>query len=215
MLDVELQAQDDLLMAEVRCVDGSRLTVLPVPVLDREGVPYEVTLEMRRDGEPFGEVGERCGFFLATTAARLRGAREAGLDYPADGLEAGVRAWAADEGLDQARTWQAVQRYLPRDRELFAFRSRDPDDVAASGELRVALREERSWLPATDGPSGRGRLDGLAVLTAWGAAGTGVRAVLDSAGLLALLDALLADCASVGAVYPPADVAEGLRRPVG
>lgn len=202
-------------MAQVTCVDGTVLTVLPVPVLDREGVPYEVTLRLLRDGRPFGEVGERCGFFLATTVARLRAARTAGADYPPGGVEAGLRAFAADEGRDASATWSALERYLPRDRDLFAFRSRDPDDLATAGELRVALREERAWVAATGGARGRWRLDCRAVLDAWGTGGAGVRAVLDSDGLLALLEALLVDCAGVGATYDAADPGDGLRRPVG
>ena len=58
-------------VADVTCVDGSVLSVLPEAVLDRDDVPYEMALRLLRDGEPFGVVGERCGFFLATVAARL------------------------------------------------------------------------------------------------------------------------------------------------
>lgn len=202
-------------MAEVTCVDGSVLSLVPVPVLDREDVPYEVTLRLLRDGQPFGEVGERCGFFLATTVARLRAARAGGADYPAGGVEAGVRAFADDEGRDEEATWAVLGRYLPRDRELFAFRSRDPDDLSTAGELRVDLREERSWVPSTGPGRGRWRRDCRAVLDAWGDRGTGVRAVLDSDGLLAVLEQLLADCAAVGASYDAVDPGEGLRRPVG
>jgi hypothetical protein len=203
-------------MAELQCVDGSVLSVLPVPVLDREGVPYEVTLRLLRDGEPFGEVGERCGFFVATTAARLSAARADDPDgFPASSLEAGLRAWAQDRGVDADDGWAAFERYLPRDRELFAFLSRDPDDVTAAGELRVSLRNERSWLPPADGQArGRWELRCRAVVDAWGAGGTGVRAVLDSAALLAFLERLVEDFAAVGATYD-GEVVSGLRRPVG
>jgi hypothetical protein len=203
-------------MAEVRCVDGSVLSVLPVPVLDREGAPYEVTLRLLHEGELFGEVGERCGFFVATTAARLRAAREGDPDgFPASSLEAGLRAWAQDRGEDADRAWVAFERYLPRDRELFAFLSRDPDDVTAAGELRVGLRNERSWLAPEDGHvRGRWELRCRAVVDAWGASGTGVRAVLDSAGLLAFLERLVTEFAAVGASYA-GEAAAGLRRPVG
>ena len=203
-------------MAEVRCVDGSVLSVLPVPVLDRTGSPYEVTLRLLRDGAPFGEVGERCGFFLAQTAARLRAARDADPEgFPHSGLEAGLRAWAADRGLDGDAAWSAFERYLPRDRELFAFRSRDPDDLTQAGELRVGLHTQRSWV-SSDGP-GRGRwlVQARAVLDAWGAHGVGVRAVLDAGQLLALLDDLVAACAGVGAAYDGDAAVPGLRRPVG
>ena len=204
-------------MAEVRCVDGSVLSVLPVPVLDREGVPYEATLQLERDGEPFGEVGERCGWFLAATAARLRAAREAGGPdaFPPSGVEAGLRAWLADQGEPET-AWPALERYLPRERELFAFLARDPDDVASAGELRLRLRDERRWLPGADGAAERGRwsLRCRAVLEAWGSGGTGVRAVLDSTALLVLLDELAAECAQAGAGAVELDPGR-VRRPVG
>ena len=201
-------------MAELSCVDGSVLSVLPVPCLGRDGVPYEVTLRLDRDGEQVGAVGERCGFFVAQTAARLRAAGPGA--FPLSGLEAGLRAWAADHGVDGDEAWAGFARYLPRDREVLAFRSRDPDDVAAAGELRVVLREERSWVPPVqDGGRGRWRLRCLAVVEAWDAHGRGVRAVLDSAGLLAFLEQLLSDCAAVGVPYDGAEQVAGVRRPVG
>ncbi len=198
-------------MAELRCVDGSVLSVLPEPCLGRDGVPYEVTLRLERDGQQVGAVGERCGFFLAQTAARLRAVH----GFPASGLEAGLRAWAADHGADADEAWSGFARYLPRDREVLAFRSRDPDDVSSAGELRVVLREERSWAPAReDGGRGGWRLRRLAVVEAWDAGGRGVRSVLDRDGLLAFLDRLLADCAAAGVPYDD-DAVSGVRRPVG
>lgn len=195
-------------VAVVTCVDGSVLTVLPVPVLDRHGVPYEVTLRMLRDGALFGEVGERCGYFLASTAARLRAAIAAGDDYPASSLEAGVRAWAADRDADGHQAWADLQHYLPRDRELFCFRSRDPDDLSTVGELRATLEVERHW-------TGKGgwQLLCLTSLQAWGT--TGVRAVLDSRQLLEFLTSLVQDFALVGASYEAHEDATGMRRPVG
>ena len=198
-------------MAELTCVDGTVLSVLPEPCRDRDGTPYEVTLRLLLDGREIGAVGERCGFFLAATAARLRAA---GPDaFPVGSVEGGLRAWAVDEELDPDQAWASLSRYLPRERELFAFRSRDPDDVSVAGELRAVLREERSWI-RQDGV-GRWRLRRLAVVEAWGAGGRGVRAVLGSAELLAFLDRLLADCAEVGASYDGVGEATGLRRPVG
>lgn len=182
-------------MARVDCTDGSRLTLLPVPVLDRDGVPYEVTLRLLRDDEPFGEVGERCGWFVAAAAERVR----ASDGPPASTLESGLRAWARDADLDADAAWEQLQRYVPRDRELLALRSRDPDDLAASGELRVWLRRELTWVGGE--PRGRWQRQDRAVLDAWGDGGTGLRAVLDRAALLGLLDALLADCAAVGVTY--------------
>ena len=195
-------------MAVLACDDGSVLEVLPVPVVDRDGVPYEVTLRMSRDGQPFGEVGERCGFFLAATAARVQAAIESGVEFPDSSLQAGLRAWAADTGRDPGRTWAEQERYLPRDRELFCFRSRDPDDVSSTGELRVTLEVQRRWA--------RGwQVERLAVVHAWGTAGVGVRSVLDSGQLLAFLEALVQDVGSVGARYDGHDDATRLRRPVG
>ena len=197
-------------MAEVTCVDGSVLGVFGVPVADRDGVPYEVTLRLTRDGEPFGEVGERCGYFVAGTAARLRAARSKDEEgFPESSVEAGLRAWARDADEDPDEAWHVLCRYLPRDRELFAFRARDPDDLATVGELRTTLEVERSWA------DGRWSLRCRAVLEAWGRPGTGVRAVLTSADLQRFLDDLVTDFAAAGATYDETDDASPLRRPVG
>ena len=196
-------------MTTVRCLDGTVLDVRPVPVLGRDGVPYEVSLSLLRDGEPFGEVGERCGYFLAATAARLRAARAAGQPFPASSLEAGVRAHAEDRGTDADGSWRDVLPYLPRDRELFSFHSRDPDDLAAIGELRARLVEERVW------SYDAWVLGSAVVLEAWGAGGVGVRALLSSDQLLAFLEDLVQDFAAVGASYEADEDAARLRRPVG
>ncbi len=201
------QRRKDGVVANVTCVDGTVLTVLPVPVLDRDGVPYEVSLRLLRDGEPFGEVGERCGYFLASTAARLRAARAAGDDYPASSVEAGVRAWAADREADGDAAWDDLRHYLPRDRELFCFRHRDPDDLSTVGELRATLEVERRWTEAG------WELLCLTSLRAWGV--TGVRAFLDSDQLLDFLTSLVQDFADVGASYETQDDVTGMRRPVG
>ena len=178
-------------MAEVTCLDGSVLVVRPVPVLDRDGAAYELTLDLLLDGRPFGAVGERCGFFLAAAAERLRG------DGPASTLEAGLRRWAADGGQEPDRAWQQLERYLPSDRELFAFLARDPDDLTTVGELRAWLRSQRRWIPGE--PRGHWQVSEHVVLDAWGAGGTGVRAVLDRAEALALLDELGRESTRIGA----------------
>ncbi|MCW2599451.1 MAG: hypothetical protein JWM02_1280 [Frankiales bacterium] len=196
-------------MAVVNCVDGSVLTVLPVPVRDRDGAPYEVTLRLLRNGQPFGEVGERCGYFLASTAARLRAARAGDEQFPTSSLEGGLRAWATDAGEEPDAVWEVLQRYLPRDRELFCFRARDPDDLSTVGELRASLQIASQWTAA--GWSMRC----LAVLEAWGERGQGVRAMLDSTALLAFLESLVQDFAAVGATYEASEDGSGLRRPVG
>lgn len=167
-------------MAEVVCIDGSVLGVVPVPVLDRDGAPYEVTLQLLRDGAAFGHVGERCGWFLAGAAARVRAAH----GMPVSTLEAGVRAGGGD--------WERLSPQLPRDRELFAFLAREPDDLPGAGELRVRLRSVRTW------SAGSWQVRHEALLEAWGEDGTGVRALLDREGLLALLDALVEQAAALG-----------------
>ena len=195
-------------MAEVRCVDDSTLGVHPVPVVDRDGVPYELTLRLTRDGEPFAAVGERCGYFLAATAARLATERTGDPErFPPASLDGGVAAWAADTGAapaDGAR----LMRYLPRDRDLFSFRSRDPDDLSVGGELRCALHDRREW-------HGGWQLTRRAVLEAWDENGCGVRAVLTASDLAAFLDALLAEAAAAGCRYDLDEAGLPLGRPAG
>lgn len=202
-------------MADVRCADGSLLGVHPEPVLDRDGVPYEVTLRLTLDGAPFGAVGERCGYFLAASAARLRRALGSDEQLPESSTEAGVRAWARDAAMDADATWSSLERYLPRDRELFAFRSRDPDDLSTVGELRVRLEVVRRWSATSVDALGAWQREPCAVLEAWGSGGRGVRAVLPPASLLALLERLVEEFGDVGAPYDRTDDASVLRRPVG
>lgn len=187
-------------VAAVTCIDGSVLELRPVPVRARDDVAYEVTLQLVRDGAAFGEVGERCGWFLASAAALVRSA-VLGAAVPTTALEAGVRRWAARSGVDADGVWGELDRYLPRDRELLALRARDPDDVAVCGELRVEVRQERSW---QRNGAGRGEwaLVQTAVLDAWGDDGIGVRALVGLPELLDLLEALVAEVASVGAELP-------------
>ena len=193
-------------MAELVCIDGSVLAVCPVPVLDRGGTPYEATLRLQRDGAPFGDVGERCAARLAETADRLRCSRLHGPDsFPEAGVDAVLRA------LDGCGT--AVRRALPRDRELLALRARDPDDLPSDGELRVWLREQRTFCRTGDEGPGGWSVCRSAVVDAWGSAGTGLRAVLDSAGLMSWLDRLVDECTCVGALDPPAEQQGTTARP--
>lgn len=217
-------------MADVTCVDGSVLTVLPEAVLDRDDVPYEMALRLVLDGQPFGVVGERCGFFLATLAVRLaRSTAESGpiaddgmsvvwVDpddrFPPSSMEAGVRAWAADAGVSPDETWQALTRYLPRERSLFSFRRRDPDDPARLGELRCSLRTSKAWVSGGTGGLGRWVIRERAVLDAWGESGRGVRAVLTAPELLAFLRMLLAQADAIGITYADTGPID-LQRPVG
>jgi hypothetical protein len=184
-------------VAAVTCIDGSVLELRPVPARARDDVAYEVTLQMLRDDVPFGEVGERCGWFLSSAAARVRAA-VLGDAPPTSALEAGVRRWATRQGADADAVWAELDRYLPCDRELLALRARDPDDVAAPGELRLEVRRERTW-QRTPGGRGRWALAETAVLDAWGDGGVGVRAALSVPALLDLLEAMVAEVASAGA----------------
>ena len=63
-------------MGELRCVDGSLLGVAAIPCHDQAGVPYEVTLRLALDRQPFAIVGQRCGHQLAALAAQVQAARE-------------------------------------------------------------------------------------------------------------------------------------------
>src|SRR5215469_7462223 len=63
-------------MGELRCVDGSLLGVAAVPCHDRLGRPYDLTLRLVRDSQPFAIVGQRCGHQLASLAAQVKAARE-------------------------------------------------------------------------------------------------------------------------------------------
>ena len=174
-------------MAEVACVDGSVLTLRPVPKLDRSGAAYEVTLRLLRDGEPFGDVGECSGWLLSRTAEQLRALQQ---DQGPDAFPPGAYDAVLDHGLVEDGDRTLLRRLLPRDRELLCLRARDPDDGDPSGELRLWVREDRTWHDGRDGARGRWSLRTRAVLDAWGSAGTGLRALLDGPALLRLLEAL-------------------------
>ncbi|WP_051300574.1 hypothetical protein [Actinomadura rifamycini] len=171
-------------MRTLRCLDGSALTVLPVPSFDRGGAPYEVTLELRRDGAVFGAVGERCGYFLADAAARLAAARADGSPQAARWPDPDDRFPGRDAGRDGAAA---------RGPELFAFRYRDRGDVMSTGELRCTVRTSSLWVGRQQSAAGRWRVARRAVLEAWGAGGRGVRAVLTSTELVRFLDGLLVE----------------------
>lgn len=158
-------------------MDGSYLTISPVLCRDSTGVPYEVTLELHRDGVPYGTVGERCGWFLARLA---RGVEEA----------------RADDG-PQAEAWPDPEDRFPGDEgELFAFRYRARTDVVGGGELRCRLRTIPSWIPSEGcggAAPGEWRLTRRAFLEAWGSGGVGLRAELTSAQLAALVRGLVGE----------------------
>lgn len=180
-----------LYMVGLRCVDGSYLTVTPRVCADSVGVPYEVTLELYRDGSPYGVVGERCGHLLARLAEEVVAARAA----------TGGR-WADPD-----------DRFPEINGELFAFRYRTRTAMVA-GELRCHVRMLPTWLPtgrAADHhppagrfpPTGRWHLRRRAVVEAWGHASVGLRAVLTSGELAAFLGGLVAEAESgLGGALP-------------
>lgn len=188
-------------MAELVCVDGSVLSLLPVPTLDRCGVPYESTLRLLRDGVPFGDVGQCSGWLLARTAQLLRAEQRTADRFPLPDWSAALASGDGERAV--------VRALLPPDRELLCLRAREPDDGEGTGELRLWVREDRSWHAGRDGAPGRWSLRTSAVLDVWGAAGTGLRCLLDGDALLALLDALIDESAGttdpLQAVRGPAD----------
>ncbi|WP_262379814.1 hypothetical protein [Nonomuraea sp. PA05] len=129
----------------------------PVACTDSVGAPYEITLELHRDGAPYGSVGERCGHLLARLARGV------------------------DEARRGSRRWADPDDRFPCDEpdsELFSFRYRTRAGLGG-GELRCQLRTIPVWQP---GP-GEWRLTRRAYVEAWGATGVGMRAVLTSAEL--------------------------------
>ncbi|WP_090759830.1 hypothetical protein [Nonomuraea maritima] len=155
-------------MGGLRCMDGSYLSVTPVACTDSVGTPYEVTLELHRDGTPYGSVGERCGWLLERLARGVDDARRGG---------------------DAARRWADPDDRFPvaePDGELFSFRYRTRTG-AEGGELRCQLRTIPVWQPAC----GEWRLTRRAYVEAWGSTGAGTRAVLTSAELSAFIRQLV------------------------
>lgn len=200
----------------LRCVDGSYLTVTPRACVDSRGVPYEVTLELYRNGTPYGVVGERCGWFLARLA------------------EAVARSRAAEDGA--AARWPDPDDRFPEDcsgTELFAFRYRARTAVVGGGELRCQVRTLPLWVPAGDVsrdehgrgvPVGEWRVIRRAVVEAWGTTGNGLRALLTSGELAEFVSGLVAEAEDLLGGAIPGDVQQRVsgrfpgavdRRPVG
>ncbi|MER6946340.1 hypothetical protein ABT294_20130 [Nonomuraea sp. NPDC000554] len=153
-------------------MDGSYLTVTPVACTDSVGRPYEITLELRRDGTPYGVVGERCGWLLARLARGVDDARD---------------------GRGGAGLWPDPDDRFPDEEpesELFSFRYRTRSGVVGGGELRCQLRTIPIWVPRREG-CGEWRLTRRAYVEAWGASGIGMRAVLTSAELAVFVRGLV------------------------
>lgn len=182
-------------MGQLRCVDGSLLGVAAVPCRDRLGQPYDLTLELVKDSQPFAIVGQRCGYQLASLAAEVQAARE-------DPEQ--VRSWPDPDDRFPvpgprrlpARACETAM-FEPGESEYFTLRSQDRADLPGNGEMRCLLRSTARWqadTPMTRSASrGHWRLRRRAVLEAWGERGTGVRAVLTSAELVAFLDTVLSE----------------------
>lgn len=165
---------------------------MPVAARDRRGLAYEVTLELRRDGDLFGRVGERCGYFLGDLERRLAAAR-------ADGSPQ-AEAWPDpdDRFPDPAHERWISGPFAAAEPELFAFRYRDRGDLASTGELRCSVRTSAAWVGPHGSPDGRWRLARRAVVEAWGAGGRGVRSVLTAGQLADFLADLLAEADRLG-----------------
>jgi hypothetical protein len=206
-------------MGELRCVDGSVLTVTALACSDRLGVPYEITLGLWRERKPFASIGERCGFRLSQLAASVTAARE----DPAQAV-----AWPdpddrfPEPGQSGSPGGVWSKEFRPGEREYFSLRSRERSDLPGSGEFRCVLHDSAVWLDEQLPSGGRGHLGAAspghpdavrlghlgavrpgsgqpggwsltrrAVIEAWGADGIGVRAVLTSAELVTFLDTVL------------------------
>lgn len=161
-------------MGGLRCVDGSYLTVTPIPCTDSVGTPYEITLELRRDGTPYGIVGERCGWLLARLARGVSRAREG--QGPAEPGEAGK--WPDPD--DRFPVGEGGS-------ELFSFQYRARSGAMTGGELRCQLRTIPIWLPNKR----EWRVTRRAFVEAWGSSGVGMRAVLTSSELAAFVHGLV------------------------
>jgi hypothetical protein len=140
-------------MGELRCVDGSVLSVAAVACRDRAGRPYEITLELARDRRPFGSVGQRCGHQLAALAAAVTAARE-------DPEQAAQWPDPDDRFPEPAAQSWPPPRQLPGEREYFSLRSRDRSDRTGAGELRCSLRVSADWLGSCTGAGSNGPDDG-------------------------------------------------------
>src|SRR6266700_2341779 len=136
-------------MGELRCVDSSLLGVAAVPCRDRAGRPYDVTLRLVLDRQPFAIVGQRCGHQLAALAAQVQAAREDPAQqscwpdpddrFPVPGEAGGPAGSPAG--------------FQPGEREYFTLRSRDRGDLPGGGEIRCLLRSSAHWLPAAPPPA--------------------------------------------------------------
>src|SRR5215469_15423862 len=135
-------------MGELRCVDGSLLSVAAVPCCDRLGRPYELTLELARDTQPFAIVGQRCGHELATLAAQVQAAREdpeQARSWPDPDDRFPVPGATSLPPPASDRRADAAAMFEPGEREYFTLRSQDHADLPGNGEMRYLLRSTARW----------------------------------------------------------------------
>ncbi len=183
-------------MSELQCVDGSLLSVHAVPRRDRAGQPFEITLELRRDRQQFASMGQCCGHVLAALAAAVAAARAdpgqaAAWPDPDDrfpgAAEPGPGCSSGPGQLPGRRAGPGAGAGLglpAGDLQYFALRSAERWDLAGGGELRCTLRASAQW-------QGSWLLGRRAIVEAWNGAGTGIRAILTSAGLHTFLEGVL------------------------
>ncbi|HEY2552292.1 MAG TPA: hypothetical protein VGI64_17125 [Streptosporangiaceae bacterium] len=143
-------------MGELRCVDGSVLSVAAVACRDRAGKPYEITLNLTRDRQPFGSVGQRCGYQLARLAAAVTAARgdpEQAAQWP----DPDDRFPEPAELSGPAAPSAPSRLQPPGEREYFSLRARDRSDLTGSGEFRCTLRVSADWLGTCAGAGSSGQ----------------------------------------------------------
>lgn len=141
-------------MGDLRCVDGSVLSVVAVNCHDCAGRPYEITLNLARNSVPFAAVGQRCGHQLSQLAERVAAARddpEQASVWPdpddrfPDDRAGPLADFAGPEPEPQAANPGSLTAFMPGESEYFALRSRDRADLPGTGELRCVLRSNAVW----------------------------------------------------------------------
>ncbi|HUB41321.1 MAG TPA: hypothetical protein VMA72_20960 [Streptosporangiaceae bacterium] len=123
-------------MGQLRCVDGSVLSVQAVACRDSAGRPYEITLRLARNSVPFAAVGQRCGYQFSELAERVSAAR---LDPEQ------AAAWPDPDDRFPGARGGPEAGCLPGEHEYFTLRSRDRSDLPGAGELRCVLRSTAVW----------------------------------------------------------------------
>lgn len=228
-------------MDALRCVDGSWLAARPVRGADpgRAAGPAQVTLELTRDGQPFALVGGRCRSSLTRLAARLAQAREdreqAAIWPDPDDRFPGP---AGEPGPLRGFAAAGHELFALRSGRAVGAEPDQPDGWLGGAELRAVLRSaaqqavlspaQTAWAPGV--PDNGSAVPGVSdvvrsvdgwqlsrrvILEAWGARGTGVRAVLTSAELATFLDTVLSEPVTGASTEQRAGRAKGPGRWLG